>query len=135
MNHKIIRQETKRYHQTFVINATISNSAIHTVTIRVVSKLSCRQGCQKWLWVLVEELFFWIPARDGRSTNLYTKSETLTLTCSVNWACSEKVNLYSRQIMKDKNTCNIDCPLYFETVSYSPHHYRHNCLSGTSSKV
>ena len=57
MNHKIIRQETKRYHQMFVINATISNLAIHTVTIRVVSKLPCRQGCQKWLWVLVEELF------------------------------------------------------------------------------
>ena len=31
--------------------------------------------------------------------NLYTKSERLALSCRVNWAWSERVNLYNGQIM------------------------------------
>jgi hypothetical protein len=82
----------------FAINATISNLAIITVATMVVSKLPLRQGRQKRVSVPVEN-FFWIPARGGRTKNFYTKSETLTRTCRVTWACSEKV-----QVMKNKNT-------------------------------
>jgi len=73
----------------FAINATISNLAINTVATMVDSKLPLRQGRQKRVSVPVEN-FFWIPAMGGRTKNLYTKSETLTRTCRVTWACSEK---------------------------------------------
>lgn len=38
-------------------------------------------------------------SKGGQAKNLYTKSERLTLSCRVKWAWSERVNLYSQQIM------------------------------------
>jgi len=50
------------------------------------------------------------PARSNWLKSL-TKSERMTLTCRVNWAWSESVNLYSGQSMisprNTKNICNI----------------------------
>ena len=45
------------------------------------------------------------PSKGGPAKNLYTKSEGATLSCRVNWAWSERVNLYNRKIMiLPKNT-------------------------------
>lgn len=39
------------------------------------------------------------PHKDGLAKNIYTKSERLSLSWGVTWALSEKINLYSQQIM------------------------------------
>ena len=41
----------------------------------------------------------WGPSKGEPAKNLYSKSEKLTLSCSVIWAWSETVYLYNRQIM------------------------------------
>jgi hypothetical protein len=48
------------------------------------------------------------PSKDGPAKNLYTKSERLTLSCRVTWACSGRVNLYSRQILVLYVICTVD---------------------------
>jgi hypothetical protein len=110
----------------FAINATISNLAIITVATMVVSKLPLRQGRQKR--VLVEN-FFWIPARGGRTKNLYTKSETLTRTCRVAWACSEKVQSKNNEKQKHikHSLATVIFTGFLPITSPSQH-----CLSGRS---
>ena len=39
------------------------------------------------------EKFFRLSSKGGAAKNLYTKSETLTLTCRVTWAGSGRVNM------------------------------------------
>jgi hypothetical protein len=39
------------------------------------------------------------PSNCGPAERLYTKSETLTLSCRVTWAETERVHLYSRQLL------------------------------------
>ena len=51
------------------------------------------------------KIFFRAPMKEGPTKNLYTKSEGVTLSCRVNWAWSERVNLYNGKIMiLSKNT-------------------------------
>ena len=57
---------------------------------------------------------FWAPSKGWRSKYLYTKSESLTLSCREIWVWSVRLNLYSLQVMvlrrKKKNLCNIAGP-------------------------
>jgi hypothetical protein len=99
---------------------------IITVTIVVVSNLPHRQGRLKCVSVPMEICFSWNTARGRRSKNLYTKSKTLTLTCSLIWACSETVNLHDGKIMKVENRCNIVRTRQF--VPASPHHFLSSAL-------
>jgi len=46
-----------------------------------------------------KKIIFGPSSEGGQAKNLYTKSEGLTLSCIVKWAWSERVNLYTRQIM------------------------------------
>jgi len=39
------------------------------------------------------------PDRGGIAKNLYTEQETLTLSCRMTWAWSERIYFYSQQIM------------------------------------
>jgi hypothetical protein len=39
------------------------------------------------------------PARENQQKKFYTKSERLTVSCSVTWGWSERADLYSRHIM------------------------------------
>jgi hypothetical protein len=61
-----------------------------------------------------EANFSLLLLKDIPTTNLYTKSEKLTVICRVTWARSERINLHSRQIMlllrKDKTVGNIVGP-------------------------
>jgi hypothetical protein len=71
-----------------------------------------RQGRGERVRVPVTIRFRDLPARGGTATNLYTKSGTLSLSCTVPWAWSEWIHLYSRQTMivprnTQKKICNI----------------------------
>ena len=55
----------------------------------------------KGVWTPVKKLFR-APqqsSRGGPVKNIYTKSERQTSSCRVTWVWSERVNLYSRQVM------------------------------------
>jgi hypothetical protein len=57
------------------------------------------------------------PSKGGPAKNLYTKSEGVTLSCRVNWAWSERVNLYNRKIMiLPKNTKTLSPRVPFRTA-------------------
>ena len=43
--------------------------------------------------------FFWAPIKGGLAKNVYTISERLTHSFRLNWAWSERVGFYSRQIV------------------------------------
>jgi len=51
-----------------------------------------------------EKSFSGMSARVGWLKNLYSKLERLTLSCKVTWAWSERVNLYSQQIIISEKT-------------------------------
>ena len=57
------------------------------------------QGRQERVRAPVKYCFCHPPSKGAHGKNIYTESERLTLSCKANWACSERVNLYSRQIM------------------------------------
>jgi hypothetical protein len=58
------------------------------------------QGRRKRVWAPVEKKYFLTspPARADR-LKIFTLNQKLTLNCRVTWAYSERVNLYSGQIM------------------------------------
>jgi len=39
------------------------------------------------------------PRKRRQAKNVYTNSKNLTLNCRVTWGCSERLNLYNRQII------------------------------------
>jgi len=78
-----------------VINATISNLEIITITTMVVPKHPRRQGNQKPISFPEETFLFSTTGRGGRLKNLYTKSKKLAANIRVTWACSETVNLHN----------------------------------------
>jgi hypothetical protein len=43
-----------------------------------------------------EEMFSAIPSRGWLAKYIYTKTEMLTVSCMLTWACSERTNLYNR---------------------------------------
>jgi hypothetical protein len=58
-----------------------------------------RHGRRERVRAPVKMQFLGLQQGADRQKNLYTKSERLIVSCTVTWARSERVNLYSRQIM------------------------------------
>jgi len=46
-----------------------------------------------------KKFFFWPPSKHERGKNLYSRSQSLTVSCRVTWVRAERVNLCSRQIV------------------------------------
>jgi len=50
-------------------------------------------------WAPAKNIFLFHHSQDGPAKNLYTKFERQTVSCRVNWAWPERVNLYNWQVM------------------------------------
>ena len=87
-----------------VINATISNLVIITVTTMVVSNLPRRQGRQKQFSVPVENCFL-VPSKGRTGYKSLHKIEN-TPNFTVTWTCSETFNLHKR-LTKQSYPCNL----------------------------
>ena len=78
----------------------------------------------------VEKIIFGPFSKGRLAKNLYTKSEGMTLSCRVKWAWSERVNLYSRQIMilprKTKTCATYSGPWPPSGRPGADNMYRHN---------
>jgi len=47
----------------------------------------------------MKNVFLFHPSQSGPAKNLYPKLERQTVSCRVNWAWPERVNLYNWQVM------------------------------------
>jgi hypothetical protein len=73
------------------------------------------QGRRECVWVPVEKIVSCPLAKADQLKIYYTKSERLTLSCTVTWPWSERVNVRNRQVMmvpeiKKKHTQHCRAP-------------------------